>query len=145
MSRLLVCLQFILIGAIAWPWQPLAFDRTSAWFGAVVFAAGLAVFFSALFTMPMKTFTVMPEPKAQGELVTRGIYGVVRHPMYLAVLLCAVGAGMAYGSDWKWGLSCVLGAVLWIKLRREEKMLLQQYADYAAYRARTAALVPFLL
>lgn len=145
MSGLLVCLQFVLIGLIAWPWQPPAFDGALNWFGAGLFSAGLAVFFSALFTMPLRAFTVMPEPKAQGELVTRGIYGVVRHPMYLAVLLCAAGASLVYGTGWKWGLSGVLAAVLWIKLRREEKMLSKQYAAYAAYRERTAALIPFLL
>jgi protein-S-isoprenylcysteine O-methyltransferase Ste14 len=145
MSALLVFLQFVLIGVIACPWRLPAFDRSLNGFGVILFAAGLAVFFSALFAMRLKTFTVMPEPKAQGELVTGGIYGMVRHPMYLAVLLCAAGASLAYGSEWKWGLSCVLAAVLWIKLRREEKMLLKQYADYAAYRARTAALIPFLL
>jgi protein-S-isoprenylcysteine O-methyltransferase Ste14 len=141
MSLLLVLLQFVLIAAIAFPFAAPAPSLP----GILLFACGIAVFFLALAAMRMKTFTVMPEPKAGGELVTAGIYGVVRHPMYLAVLLCAAGAALAYGSPWKWALAAVLAAVLVFKLRREERMLAARYPGYAEYRRHTRALIPFLL
>ncbi len=141
MSGLLVFLQFLLITAIAYPSRLPAPD----FIGAALFVAGLLVFLAAFLAMRLKNFTVMPEPKAQAELVDRGIYRAIRHPMYLAVLLCAAGACLAYGLAWKWGLSGALALVLWIKLRREEKMLLQRYPAYAAYRQRTKALIPLLI
>jgi protein-S-isoprenylcysteine O-methyltransferase Ste14 len=141
MSKLLVFLQFGFIGLIAYPSRAPVLEL----FSVTLFIAGLAVFFAAFLTMKSKNFTVMPEPRAGSALVTNGIYSLVRHPMYLAVLLCAAGASLAYGLLWKWCLSIALLAVLLVKLRREEKMLLQKYDDYAAYRDRTKAIVPFVL
>ncbi len=65
--------------------------------------------------------------------------------MYLAVILCAAGACLAYGVMWKWILSALLATVLWIKVQHEERMLLQRYDGYSDYRQRTRALFPFLL
>jgi protein-S-isoprenylcysteine O-methyltransferase Ste14 len=140
-SFLLVFLQFLLIALIAYPTHMPAIG----WVSGILFASGLLVFALALWTMKGPTFTVMPEPKAGGQLVTSGIYGVVRHPMYLAVLLCAISAGLAYGVYWKWACCGILLLVLWLKLQREERMLLQRYAGYAAYSRRTKALLPWLL
>lgn len=138
---LFVLLQFLLIGIIAYPFT----SPTPGVLSVAIFIAGLAVFVAALFTMKARTFTIMPEPKAEGELVTSGIYGVVRHPMYLAVLLCAVGASLAYQSEWKWLLTAVLAVVLLLKLKREERMLVCRYAGYAEYRKKTKAIIPFLV
>lgn len=140
-SFLLVFLQFALIGLLAYP----SHMPAVGWVSGTLFASGLLVFAFSLWTMKGPTFTVMPEPRAGGHLVTSGIYGVVRHPMYLAALLCAVGAGLAYGVYWKWTCAGILFLVLWVKLQREERMLLQRYAGYAAYRQRTKALLPWLL
>jgi protein-S-isoprenylcysteine O-methyltransferase Ste14 len=141
MSLLLVALQFLLIALVAYPFNtphPTVLNVT-------LFCAGIVVFFLAIFAMKQRTFSVMPEPKPHGELVTRGIYRIVRHPMYLAVLLCAAGASLAYEEIWKWILSGLLMAVLLAKIRHEEKFLLTRYTGYAAYRARVKAIIPGIL
>lgn len=141
MSLFLVGLQFLLIALVVFPSSvptPTALNST-------LFIAGISVFFLAFFAMKQRTFSVMPEPKAQGELVTRGIYRIVRHPMYLAVLLCAAGASMAYQEIWKWALCGLLMLVLFVKIRREEKFLVKRYPDYTAYRAKVKAIIPFVI
>ena len=141
MSRILVALQFILIALVAFPFNAPSIDALNL----SLFALGLLVFVFAFAAMKQRTFTVMPEPKQHGELVTHGIYRMVRHPMYLAALLCAIGASLAYHEIWKWGLSVLLLLVLMMKIRREEKLLLNRYAGYAAYRAKVKAIIPFVL
>jgi protein-S-isoprenylcysteine O-methyltransferase Ste14 len=141
MSRLLVLLQFIFIGVIA---APLSMPQLH-WLSLGIFGAGLLVFAMAVLAMPMRTFTVMPEPKQDGELVTHGIYRIVRHPMYLAVLLCAIGACLAYGVLWKWIAAALLIGVLLVKIRHEEALLMQRFAAYADYRKRVKAIIPFVL
>ncbi len=141
MSRFLVFLQFFLLGLIAFPFNRPAFTLSSL----ILVGAGLVVLFMALLAMKMRTFSVLPEPRAEGELITDGIYRLVRHPMYLAVLLCAAAACVAYQASWKWGLSGLLLLVLVIKMRREERMLLQRYAGYAAYCARVKRIIPLVL
>lgn len=140
MSRLLVALQFLLIALIAAP-----FSRPLLTFANVaLFATGLVVFAAALSAMKLKTFTVMPDPKAGGELITAGIYRFIRHPMYLSVLLCAIAACLAYGSGLKWIFTIALAAVLIVKIRYEEKLLMVRFDGYSAYRNHSKALIPFV-
>ena len=144
MSQLLVALQFVLIFLIGIPsdWPQLS---TVFWFGVMIFFGGLLLFGWAFASMPQESFTVMPEPRAGSVLMTRGPYATIRHPMYTGVLLCGAGAALAYGEPLKWFAVAALFVVLWIKLQREEKLLLRTHASYADYRACTKALLPWVL
>lgn len=141
MSHALVAAQLLLIALIAWPSAPLAITVT----GIALLVLGVGAAVAALAVMPARTFSVLPEPKSSGELVTRGIYRHVRHPMYLAVLLCGIAAALAYGTTAKWVLLALLAGVLALKIRREERLLLARFPDYAVYRQRTSAIIPYLL
>lgn len=141
MSKFLVFLQFILIFLIAFPVANSAFS----YLGIGVFSIGIVVFFRAILAMKRTTFTVLPEPKTGAELITDGIYGIVRHPMYLSVILCAIGASLFFCVWWKWWLAGMLLLILWLKIHREEKMLLARYDGYALYKQNTKALIPFIL
>lgn len=90
------------------------------------------------------SLTPLPDPKPGAALVTSGIYGWARHPLYQAILLGALGTAVAQGSLLHVGLLLALTAVLGGKARREERQLLAQHPDYAAYRRSTAAIVPAL-
>lgn len=88
--------------------------------------------------------TPLPHPKDESELVTNGIYGVVRHPIYSGVIFGAI----AY-SCWNWSLSHGIGAILLllffdVKARKEEAWLEQKFTDYDAYRSRVKKLIPWL-
>lgn len=89
-----------------------------------------------------RSLTPTPIPKADGVLVTTGVYGLVRHPIYSGLLVLGVGL-VVIGASWLHVLAWVaLLSVLMAKSRFEELMLLGQYADYAAYAARVGRLVP---
>jgi protein-S-isoprenylcysteine O-methyltransferase Ste14 len=81
--------------------------------------------------------------RARHEIVQRGPYAVVRHPLYLGILLLALGTLLAHPSP---ATACVaagiaLGIVL--KIPREERALAAlPDSPYAAYAARVPALVP---
>lgn len=66
-------------------------------------------------------------------LVSTGMYGVVRHPMYAVSLVMMLGIPPALGS--LWGLLAVLAAVpvLVARLLDEEKALTDDLAGYAEY------------
>jgi protein-S-isoprenylcysteine O-methyltransferase Ste14 len=89
-----------------------------------------------------RTLTPSPIPKADGELVTTGVYGLVRHPIYSGLLVLGIGL-VVIGASWLHAIAWVaLLAVLMTKSRFEERMLAGQYAGYAAYAARVGRLVP---
>jgi protein-S-isoprenylcysteine O-methyltransferase Ste14 len=84
-------------------------------------------------------FGVLPEARG---LVTRGPYGLVRHPVYLGEL--GACAGLVMGAPTTWNLSAagvLLGAQL-VRMRLEERALEQEFPEYATYAARTPRLLP---
>jgi protein-S-isoprenylcysteine O-methyltransferase Ste14 len=91
-----------------------------------------------------ESLTPLPEPIEGAPLVTEGAYGRCRHPLYQAVLLCSLGVVLLLGSLLHLGLLLALAVVLSLKARREERRLCLLHPDYAAYRRRTAAIVPHL-
>ena len=118
----------------AWP-LPLAVA------GAALFLVGLLLALQALLRLG-PSLTPLPEPMAGAALVTTGAYARCRHPLYQAVLLCSLGVTLALGSLLHLALLLGLCAVLGGKARREERALLRAHPDYAAYQARTAAIIP---
>ena len=144
MSHLLVAAQFVLIALLAWPPATGLASGAMVAFGAFCALLGLALAAWAYLAMGSATFSVLPEPRAQGRLVRRGPYRWIRHPMYSAVLLCAVAAALAYGSPSKWLLVALMVVVLVLKLRREERLLAARHPEYADYRRQSKALLPYV-
>lgn len=120
---------------------------TPSWvlFGAVLVVAGVLICFWAraiLGTNWSGTVTI----KQDHELILRGPYGFVRHPIYTGLLVGMLGTAIVYGY-----IRCFIGVLicaftLWLKLQIEERFMLQQFGDqYTHYRQRVRALVPFVL
>lgn len=85
---------------------------------------------------------IAPEPRADGRLITGGIYAWLRHPIYTAILAIAVGlvlrrptALLAIGAT-------ILIVFLLAKTRYEEARLTARYPEYSEYRKRTWGPVP---
>ena len=83
--------------------------------------------------------------RREHELVTRGPYARVRHPIYSGLLLAGLGTVLALGAQWLPVL--VLGGVFFVfSARTEEKMLCERFPDaYPPYRRRTKMLIPYVL
>lgn len=111
--------------------------------GVLLVSAGVVVAVLAAFGLG-SALTAMPEPREGGRLRTDGVYGVVRHPMYLAVL-CGVLGWSLMTSPWALLPFGVLAVVLDLKRQVEEQWLAETYPEYAAYRMHVRwALVPYL-
>jgi protein-S-isoprenylcysteine O-methyltransferase Ste14 len=139
-SRLLVALQFGLMALLAIRAEARAIGPAFP----VLAALGLAVGGWALAANRPGNFHIRPDPHPGGRLVTTGPYAWVRHPMYLSVLLVMAAFALA-GDAWQGAAWLALAAVLVAKARREERGLAILHPGYEAYRARTRAIVPFLL
>jgi protein-S-isoprenylcysteine O-methyltransferase Ste14 len=86
--------------------------------------------------------TPLPRPVSDGTLRIKGIYGVVRHPMYLGVLCLALGWVLLRQSAPGMLLVAVLFVFLDRKAAREEQWLIHKYPDYANYQTRVKKLLP---
>src|ERR1700726_2227625 len=116
-----------------------------AWSGVVLCVAGFAFCIWARVTLGSNWSGVVTL-KGGHELITRGPYAIVRHPIYTGLLTMIVATVIVFGH--------VAGIIalplvfwgLWIKLRYEEKLMLQKFPDeYAAYQQRVRRLIPFVL
>lgn len=77
-------------------------------------------------------------------LVTRGAYGLVRHPIYSGAFLIWFGLAAAYTS-WSVSLLILLYVIpaYFLNIRGEEQMLSSHYGDeYHDYKRRVAAFFP---
>jgi protein-S-isoprenylcysteine O-methyltransferase Ste14 len=78
------------------------------------------------------------------RIVTTGIYGWVRHPLYLANILQGLGYVIASGSMWVLGLSAYGIFKIVRALVKEERYLRKEFPGYERYQSRTSRLIPFV-
>ena len=99
--------------------------------GDVLVAVGLGVAMLVVSQNSYAAATVRVE--AGQELVSTGLYALVRHPMYIGNLITMVGIPLALASYW--GLVFVVPGliVLALRIRDEEKLLQQELDGYREY------------
>lgn len=139
-SSVLVALQLVLMVAIALPFDALAWNAPASAF----VAAGIALGLWTLTANRPGNFSIRPEPKRDGVLVTGGPYRYVRHPMYLAVLLTMLGFCAGYATPWRWFALAALAGVLGVKIVIEERAMAHHHPGYANYAERTKRFIPFV-
>lgn len=84
--------------------------------------------------------------KQDHELILRGPYTLVRHPIYTGFLLGLLGTALVFGFARCFVGVLICGIALWFKSQTEEHFMLEQFGErYALYRQKTRALVPFVL
>jgi protein-S-isoprenylcysteine O-methyltransferase Ste14 len=88
--------------------------------------------------------TPFPKPKEDGQLVTDGVYGLVRHPIYSGLIFGTLGWSLWDGNALRLGLTALLLGFFDLKARHEERWLVAKYPGYVAYRLRVKRLIPWL-
>jgi protein-S-isoprenylcysteine O-methyltransferase Ste14 len=116
----------------------------TAWLGAAICVLGLVVTLWARWTLG-GNWSSSVTFKQGHELVERGPYRFVRHPIYSGLLLMFLALALRIGDAGSFVALALCFFGFWIKLRMEEALMLRHFpGQYPAYRARVKALVPFL-
>ena len=119
------------------------FRPVQAWFGLVAAVAAL-VMFRLTHRALGRNWSVSLDVRQGHKLVTEGVYGQVRHPMYTAFWLWAVAQALLL-PNWVAGLSGLVGfgTLYFFRVDREERLMVDTFGDaYRAYMARTGRLIP---
>jgi protein-S-isoprenylcysteine O-methyltransferase Ste14 len=112
------------------------------WLGVVLFAAGGALRIWPVFVLGHR-FSGLVAIQPGHTLVTSGVYGIIRHPSYLGLLVSSLGWALAFRSTVGVLLTALTIPPLVARISAEEKLLRAQFGDaYDAYRRRTWRLVP---
>ena len=112
--------------------------------GALLFTAGLALAISARITLGANWTDI--EQGSVGErhqVVARGVYRFIRHPIYTGDVLLILGFELALNS-WLVLIVLPLGAYIRLKAAHEEARLAEALPGYTAYCATTGRFLPRL-
>ena len=109
--------------------------------GAALFIAGGCLGIAAVVVLG-RNRTPFPQPGNGSELVQRGIYAQVRHPLYASVMLVSLGWALIWQSWPAFIAALVLIPFFHAKARREERWLREQFPDYADYERRVPRFIP---
>jgi protein-S-isoprenylcysteine O-methyltransferase Ste14 len=88
--------------------------------------------------------TPLPHPRPGAELVDRGSYALVRHPIYGGIVIGSTGYALLTASPLALVGAFALLGFFRLKSAREEAWLREHYPDYAEYAARTRRMLPGL-
>ncbi|MGH7073554.1 MAG: methyltransferase family protein [Stellaceae bacterium] len=111
--------------------------------GDVLCALGIAVAIWARLSLG-RNWGMPMTLKENPELVTRGPYAYVRHPIYSGILLGVLGSSLVILA-WIAALIVLSGYFVY-SAKKEERLMRAQFPDrYPAYMRRTKMLIPFVL
>lgn len=142
-GKKLVFLQFALIIVVALFPDNNKVDPRLSIVGTVMLAIGLAVLFAGFMGLG-KSLTANPVPNQDGVLVTKGIYSIVRHPIYVGLLGITLGLVVSSGVWAQIIVWIALAILLVYKMRWEEVLLTAKYKGYAEYMTKVPAIIPGL-
>ena len=112
------------------------------WLGVVLFTAGGALRIWPVFVLGQR-FSGLVAIQPGHTLVTNGVYGIVRHPSYLGLLINSLGWSLAFRSGVGVILTLLLVAPLISRISAEENLLRAHFGpEYSAYCSHTWRLVP---
>lgn len=130
MTAICLLLMFVLAGLqrrYSWPSLP----AMASVIAAGVFVLSLAIVFVVFKQNSFAGSTVNVE---HGQTIaTRGLYGVVRHPMYSASAITFLVTPVALGATWSWIGAVSATVAMMLRLRDEERQLQQGLPGYADY------------
>ena len=110
---------------------------------AVIFLVGYALYAEVLRENAYLSRTV--EVQEGQKVIDTGLYGAVRHPMYLATLLMFLPMPLVLGSFWGLIPFAIYPVAIVIRIINEEKVLSEGLYGYSEYRKKVKyRLIPFI-
>lgn len=139
-----VIAQFVVAGIyLLAPWH----RPSPAWAisvpGFILLGVGGILFLAGIVTLG-RSLTPLPVPAKDVRLITSGVFGLVRHPIYSGLIFAAFGWATA-SNDW---LRLLLSVAVFLffnaKASFEEKVLTERFPEYPSYARETKRFVPWV-
>ena len=142
LSGLMFLAGFVVAGLdfrFGWSKMPLAVVVAAS----VLFLVMYALYGEVLRENAYLSRTVKVE--AEQTVVDSGLYGIVRHPMYMATILLFLMMPLVLGSWYALIVFAVYPAIILVRLKGEEELLTRELPGYAAYKQKVKyRLIPFI-
>ncbi len=115
----------------------------AGWLGVLLIAGAIFVFWRAHADLGLNWSPTL-EIREKHELITRGIYGVIRHPMYASQWLLAIATPLLL-QNWIAGFLNLLVFIpfYFLRVKAEEQLMMERFGDqYRAYMQKVGAVFP---
>ena len=146
LTLLFSAMLFIPIIYAATPWLDFvnySLPTWAGWSGVAIMAVALFIFWRAHADLGLNWSPTL-EIREKHELITRGIYGVVRHPMYASQWLWVLAQPLLL-QNWIAGWSNIIVFIFFylLRVKAEEQLMLEQFGDqYRSYMQKVGAVFP---
>lgn len=144
--------MFLGVGTLDFQWREVLLGRDlgTNWILAVVglvpYVASIRISLHVRKHLTFSMLAGLPEVsprQSPGRLLQEGIYGIVRHPRYLAVVLGSIGFALFVNYVGVYVMTVALIPTLYVVILLEERELLERLGPaYAEYRERVPMLIP---
>lgn len=142
LSGLLFIAAFVLAG-LNWRFGWLILPGAVSWAAALVFLLGYILYAEVLRENVWLSRTV--EVREGQKIIDTGLYGLVRHPMYMSTLLLFLSMPLILGSLYSFLLMLLYVPIIAKRIRNEEQVLEQGLAGYADYKRRVRyRIIPYV-
>jgi protein-S-isoprenylcysteine O-methyltransferase Ste14 len=144
LSLALLWLVILPLDAERFHWSP-AFPLWLKILGGVALLPALYLIERAVIDNTYLSAMVRVQSERKQRVITTGVYGFVRHPLYLGCTLMMLGASFLIGSVYGLIIALVALLVLTGRIIGEEKMMLEELEGYEAYQKKVKyRLIPFV-
>ena len=116
--------------------------------GAVIGASVIFLIAFALYAEVLRENTYLSrtvEVQENQKVISTGLYGIIRHPMYSATLLLFLSMPIILGSIYSFFIFLAYLFIIVKRIRGEEKLLEKELVGYSEYKKRVKyRLIPFV-
>ena len=115
----------------------------AGWLGVILIACSLIIFWLAHADLGLN-WSPSLEIRTEHKLITNGIFGYIRHPMYASQWVWVIAQSLLL-QNWFAGPSNLLVFIFFytLRVRAEEQMMLDKFGDeYRKYMQTTGAIFP---
>ncbi|MDN3607924.1 methyltransferase family protein [Kaistella yonginensis] len=135
---LFVTIQILLFAAyfLTIPIATVEFPAWLRYSGLGLFGAS-SVFAVVALLQLSTNLSPFPSPKESGQLVTKGVFRISRHPIYTALIFMSIGFGVEQVSIFKIIIGLLLLTLFYFKSNYEESLLLKKFPEYKDYKNNT--------
>ena len=142
LSMLMFIAAFVVAG-LNWRFQWLVLPNWAVWLAAALFLFGYSLYAEVLRENTYLSRTV--EVQEDQKVIDTGLYGVVRHPMYMATLILFLAMPLVLASPISFLIMLFYIPLIAKRMRNEEAVLEQGLKDYSEYKQRVKyKVIPFI-
>jgi len=110
-----------------------------------LFVAGFYFLFGAMRENTFAAPVVKMQKERGQKVISTGLYGIVRHPMYAGGTLLFLGGPLLLGSIYGLAVGVLLTVILAVRVLGEEQMLKQELEGYTDYMSKVRwRMIPFV-